>query len=111
MGNNLFKKEIKTSNGATVNLKWEDEGFGGWATGSACVKTKNGESFDFIFECKHFEEGSRFGIKNGRISKLGIRYKSPSRAIAEYDRGWCLTFDRYKQAINAVYAAILTEFN
>lgn len=108
---NPITKDFNASNGCKVGMKWTDEGYGNWATGSACVWTDEGESFNFSFECKHFEEGSRFGIDNGRISKLGIRYEAPHRAIAHYDRGWDVTFDLYKKAIDAVYEAILTEFN
>ena len=106
-----MKQKFKNISGCEVDLDYGDEGFGGWATGSAEVVTDNNETFRFAFECKHFEEGSRFGIKNGRISKLNITYESPSRAIAQYDRGWCITFDCYKKAINAVYDAILKAFN
>lgn len=35
---------------------------------------------------KHFEEGSKFGIDGGRISKLML--KENSTVVANYDRGW-----------------------
>lgn len=35
---------------------------------------------------KHFEEGSKFGIDGGRISKLML--KENGTVVANYDRGW-----------------------
>jgi len=35
---------------------------------------------------KHFEEGSDFGINNGKISKLECRIDN--KTIINYDRGW-----------------------
>lgn len=40
----------------------------------------------FDFQVKHFDEGSRFGINNGRISKLWIA--KDGKMYANYDRGW-----------------------
>ena len=39
-----------------------------------------------IYWVKSFEEGSQFGIDNGRISKLML--KRDGRVIANFDRGW-----------------------
>lgn len=46
----------------------------------------NGIINGFDFCVKHFEEGSRFGINNGRISKLWIAKNG--KVYANYDRGW-----------------------
>lgn len=47
---------------------------------------------DFYFESKLFDEGSVFGIDNGRVSKLtisiGNRWKGFDNCIINYDRGW-----------------------
>lgn len=46
----------------------------------------------FVFEAKMFDEGSDFGINNGRVSKLFVREKlslhSWDAVIISYDRGW-----------------------
>jgi hypothetical protein len=39
------------------------------------------------FEAKLFDEPSKYGINNGRVSKLHISYPS-SQCILNYDRGW-----------------------
>lgn len=41
----------------------------------------------YDFEAKVFDEPSRFGINNGRISKLFI-YDKNGNLCCEYDRGW-----------------------
>ena len=42
----------------------------------------------YDFEVKHFDRPSRFGIDEGRISKLMITRKSTYGTVASYDRGW-----------------------
>lgn len=50
----------------------------------------------FRFQAKIFDEGSRFGINEGRVSKLSIWDESKRQAcrniftasIVNYDRGW-----------------------
>ena len=45
-----------------------------------------GMADNFIFEAKLFDEGSEFGINNGRVSKLSIQ--DNNNWIVNYDRGW-----------------------
>ena len=40
----------------------------------------------FHYEVKHYEEGSRFGIDEGCISKLML--KRNSEIVCNYDREW-----------------------
>ena len=40
----------------------------------------------FKFSVKHFDEGSQYGIENGRISKLML--KRNGDIVCNYDRGW-----------------------
>ena len=47
----------------------------------------NGVIGSFYFEAKVFDEPSRFGISNGRISKLVIRDEN-RKICCQYDRGW-----------------------
>lgn len=62
------------------------------------------DGIEFIYDAKVFEEGSPFGIDNGRISKLSIwkgipeHLRSMNNLIVHYDRGWdvlpCNKLDR-----------------
>ncbi len=56
---------------------------GAWTIAKA---RRNGK--DYEINVKHFEEPSRFGIRNGRISKLWIREEGKTEPAACYDRGW-----------------------
>ena len=43
----------------------------------------------YEYEAKVYDEGSEFGIHDGRISKLSV--KDPDGfLVAAYERGWCL---------------------
>lgn len=59
---------------------------------------------NFCYSAKVFEEGSQFGIKNGRISKLEIRDIDTNEVVVNYDRGWDIRPGRNldKQALNYV---------
>ncbi len=41
-----------------------------------------------IWEVKHYDEGSIYGIDGGRISKLWIRREDNCEILANYDCGW-----------------------
>ncbi len=76
-----------------------------WSKGTiSCPKT--GEIYSYC--CKHFEEGSHFGIGgNGRISKLEIR--KDGKILYNYDRG--LDYDGLDESGRAVYESLLQKFN
>ena len=57
---------------------------------------------------KHFEEGSRFGIDNGKISKLTIRKVGEPKNLCNYDRGWDA---EPTDEVKAVYTIILEKYN
>ena len=40
----------------------------------------------FHYWVKHYDEGSQYGINNGRISKLTLKRKGET--VCSYDRGW-----------------------
>ena len=63
----------------------------------------------YDFEIKHFEKPSKFGIDEGRISKLRISDRVSYRTIAAYDRGW----DVLPRSDNEITAAtaIIDRFN
>lgn len=62
------------------------------------------------FQAKLFDEGSKFGINNGRVSKLSIyndnlRHKIGfhNACVINYDRGWDIEVkDGYNEHYNAV---------
>ena len=56
---------------------------------------------------KHYEEGSSYGIDEGRISKLSIRKNGVE--LYGYDRG--LDHDELDAGGKAVYAKLLKMFN
>lgn len=56
---------------------------GAWTIARAKVENRF-----FDINVKHFDEPSRFGIRNGRISKLWIREEGKTEPAACYDRGW-----------------------
>lgn len=61
----------------------------------------------YDFWIKYFEEGSEFGINNGRISKLSIRKNG--KEYANYDRGWDIR--PADKGAKAVCQELLKEFN
>ena len=54
----------------------------------AYVNWMIGHIDDFEFEAKVYDEGSQFGIDNGRVSKLGVYRDNPRGEVISYDRGW-----------------------
>ena len=66
-----------------------------------------GEINGFRYEVKHYEEGSQYGINEGRVSKLSIR--KDGKWLYNYDRG--LDFDKLDKAGKAAYAEILKKYN
>ena len=68
-----------------------------------------GEMNGYTFYVKHYEEGSEYGIENGRISKLEIR--KDGSTLVNYDRGWDIRLAETDKAVKEVYDAIIAEFN
>lgn len=48
-----------------------------------------GTANGLTYTAKVYEEGSEFGINEGRISKLELRDEN-NQVVANYDRGWDL---------------------
>ena len=67
----------------------------------------NGE--EVSYQVKSYDEGSEFGINEGRISKLFIKSESTGKVLALYDRGW----DKKPttKTAKAVYTELLKQFN
>ena len=77
---------------------------GAWTIARAKVENRF-----FEINVKHFEEPSRFGIKNGRVSKLWIREEGKTEADVNYERGWDV---RPKtKAAKAIMNEILAMYN
>lgn len=52
----------------------------------------------YTFEIKRYEQPSKFGISNGRVSKLFV--KKEDKIAIEYDRGWIKTpIDKYTSVV------------
>lgn len=49
-----------------------------------------GAAGGYLFQALLFDEGSEYGIDEGRVSKLCVwpEEKNPGSAIINYDRGW-----------------------
>ena len=61
----------------------------------------SGKVGPFTFEAKLFDEGSVFGIKKGRVSKLDIR--DGHGCVVNFDRGWDIKHSKeVKPYFNAV---------
>ena len=74
-----------------------------WSKGF--INGENGRRYEY--QVKHFDEGSEFGINEGRISKLCISLDG--KTVCSYDRGWdVFPEDDY---IKNVYNKLLDRFN
>ena len=73
-----------------------------WTQGTIKVRKKV-----YRYWVKHYEEGSEFGIDQGRISKLQIDCED--RVVCSYERGWDVEpDDAYTENVLAI---LLTRFN
>jgi len=70
----------------------------GWIDG-----TINGHTF----QAKVYDEGSEFGINEGRVSKLWVRDEAGRQTIMNYERGWDV---RPKTAAHRHLLAALLEY-
>lgn len=61
----------------------------------------------FSYCIKHYEEGSIYGIDEGRISKLEMR--KDGHIVANFDRGWDV--EPTGTATVAAYKKILKQYN
>lgn len=58
---------------------------------------------------KAFEEGSEYGINEGKISKLTI--KIDGCEVVNYDRGWDIEPDENDKATMIAYSVLLNAYN
>lgn len=59
------------------------------------------------FWVKVYDEGSEFGINEGRISKLEI--KIDGKTVARYDRGWDI--EPEGETATIAYSILLVDYN
>ena len=78
-----------------------------WTQGAIGVKGENGRMVSISYWVKHFEEESRFGIDEGRISKLML--KQDGRAVYNYDR--CEDIEPLTHEAETALAILLHEYN
>lgn len=76
-----------------------------WAAGT-WIELQEGELTATILR---FENGSQYGIKNGRISYLEIM--SSAGTEIRYDRGWDYLGAEHKKETQAFYENIIKEYN
>jgi len=61
----------------------------------------------YLFQAKVYRVGSKYGIRNGRISKFAVWLESdkpgPERWVAAYERGWNIRpRKKYRQIVDHV---------
>lgn len=64
------------------------------------------EGVEIQYFVKHFEEGSRFGIDGGKISKLQL--KASGKTIVNYDRDWDI--EPKTKLAHKAYTAVMKMF-
>jgi hypothetical protein len=79
-----------------------------WKEGSVEIKV-NGEKKTAMYWAKVYDEGSVYGIDEGRISKLQIKIDGVT--VACYDRGWDLELDKNDEAAMIAYNTIIKKYN
>jgi flagellar hook protein FlgE len=67
----------------------------------------NGKIDGYEYSVKHFENGSEFGIDEGRISKIEIR--KDGNILANYDRGWDI--EPKDATVKAILIKLLERYN
>lgn len=78
-----------------------------WSKGTIGVPQKDGSYIACKYWVKHYEEGSEWGIDEGRISKLEIRING--KITANYDRGWDI--EPEDETAQTALAILLKEYN
>ena len=80
-----------------------------WSEGTIGINAFSEEKKTVVcrYWVKHFEEGSQFGIDNGRISKLTI--KVDGKVTCKYDRGWDVKPE--DEATQQAFAILMHEYN
>lgn len=78
-----------------------------WHEGVIGIPQKDGSTVRVRYQVKSYEEGSVFGINEGRISKLWLQIDG--RTVANYDRGWDI--EPTCEAANLALCILLNDYN
>ena len=78
-----------------------------WHQGVIGIPNKNGKMKAAEFWVKAYDEGSEYGIEEGRISKMEIRING--QTVCNYDRGWDI-YPETEEA-NIAYAILIQQYN
>ena len=81
----------------------------GFHEGTIGIPQKDGSSKIAHYWVKAYEEGSAYGINEGRISKLRITIDGET--VVNYDRGWDVEPDENNEAAMIAYSICLQEYN
>lgn len=79
---------------------------GNWTFGTV-RRADGGETY--VFQAKHYDDPSRFGIDGGRVSKLCIRRDGVAKDVIAYERGWLV--EPRTEAHRGLLAALKERFN
>ena len=80
-----------------------------WKEGTIGIPVGKNETKIAHYWAKVYDEGSEYGINEGRISKLTI--KIDGQTVVSYDRGWDLEPAESDQAAQVALAIILNDWN
>lgn len=80
-----------------------------WHEGTIGIPTSDGGMKAAHYWVKSFDEPSRWGINNGRISKLMI--KIDGKIVANYDRSWDIKPDEDDEQANIALCICLDQYN
>lgn len=81
----------------------------GWHEGTIGIPQKDGGYKVAHYWVKAYDEGSAYGINEGKISKLQITIDGET--VASYDRGWDLKPAEDDEAAQIAYCILLNEYN
>ncbi len=79
-----------------------------WKEGTIGIPV-NGETKIAHYWAKVYDEGSVYGIDEGRISKLQIQIDG--QTVVSYDRGWDIEPDENDEATMIAYSILIKEYN
>lgn len=80
-----------------------------WKEGTIGIPVKGGETKIAHFWAKVYDEGSEYGINEGRISKLTVEIDGVK--VINYDRGWDIEPDEDNEAAQIALAILLNDYN
>ena len=81
----------------------------GFHEGTIGIPQKDGSSKIAHYWVKAYDEGSAYGINEGKISKLQITIDG--EMVASYDRGWDIEPAEDDEATQIAYCILLNEYN